>query len=78
MLATFFAQSAYNFQVFDNFTRTTQPPYSLTDHNFDRDTNDLGIRINPVAGAAADCRSISATASALDYFEPTGSSRSTS
>jgi hypothetical protein len=50
LLAAFFPQARYNFQVFDNYIRSTQPPYTITSFNFDRDTNELGVRVNLAPG----------------------------
>jgi hypothetical protein len=36
----------YNFVIFDNYARTTQAPYSNPGYNLDRDTNELGTRVN--------------------------------
>jgi hypothetical protein len=48
--AVFFGNSPYSFTLFDNYTRTTQPPYSKTDYNLDRDTNQLGLRVSLAPG----------------------------
>lgn len=68
--ATFFQLSPYNFTLFDNFTRTTQPPYSQTTYNFDRDTNDLGIRVNLSPGGGRLTFTVGYIFG-IDYFEPT-------
>jgi hypothetical protein len=48
--ATFFGTGPYNFTLFDNYVRTTQPPYTLVDNNFNRDTNEVGLRVNLAPG----------------------------
>jgi hypothetical protein len=70
VLASFFTASPYNFSVFDNFTRTAQAPYSASDHNFDRDTNELGTRINLSPGGGRLTFNIGYLFG-LDFFEPT-------
>ena len=69
VLATFFALNPYSFQVFDNYIRSAQAPYSLSDHNFDRDTNDLGVRINLAPGGGRLSFYIGYVFG-IDYFEP--------
>ncbi|MDB4968031.1 MAG: hypothetical protein JWN44_3720 [Myxococcales bacterium] len=44
--AAFFATNPYNFTIFDNYVRTTQPPYLKVPYNLDRDTNQVGVRVN--------------------------------
>ncbi len=46
MQAAFFTMSPYNFTVYDNYTRTTMPPYTKLPYNFDRDTNEAGLRLS--------------------------------
>jgi hypothetical protein len=46
ILAGFFPQLRYNFQIYDNYLRSTQPPYVATSSNYNRDTNDIGVRAN--------------------------------
>jgi hypothetical protein len=70
VLASFFPLNPYNFQLFDNFARTAQAPYSLSDHNFDRDTNDLGVRINLAPGGGRLAFYIGYVFG-VDFFEPT-------
>jgi hypothetical protein len=45
-LMTLFPQSRFNLSLFDNYVRTTQPPYGpeAPTYNLDRDTNQLGVR----------------------------------
>jgi hypothetical protein len=35
----------FTVDIFDNYTRTTQPPYSAIPTNLDRDTNEVGTRL---------------------------------
>jgi hypothetical protein len=44
--AAFFTTSPYNFSVFDNYVRTTQPAYTSTSPNINRDTNEVGFRLS--------------------------------
>jgi hypothetical protein len=44
--AAFFPMNPYHFVVFDNYVRSTQPPYRNFQRNLDRDTNELGFRVN--------------------------------
>jgi hypothetical protein len=66
--ATFFGYSPYNFSLFDNYVRTTQPPYFKTDHNLDRDTNQLGVRANLAPGGGRLVLLLQYIFG-LDYFE---------
>ena len=66
--ATFFGGSPYNFSVFDNYVRSTQPPYVKTDSNFDRDTNQLGLRLNLAPGGGRLVLTLGYIFG-LDYFE---------
>jgi hypothetical protein len=34
----------FGVEIFDNYVRTTQPPYSTVSYNLDRDTNEVGAR----------------------------------
>jgi hypothetical protein len=36
----------YNFVLFDNYVRSTQAPYTVLPYNLDRDTNEVGTRVN--------------------------------
>jgi hypothetical protein len=68
VLTSFFPLRAYNFSVFDNFTRTTQPPYQQTNRNFDRDTNELGFRVNLSPGGGRLTFNVGYLFG-IDYFE---------
>ncbi|MCU1279935.1 MAG: hypothetical protein JWM53_3481 [bacterium] len=67
--AAFFGYSPYNFTLFDNFVRSTQPPYTKVDHNLDRDTNELGVRANLSPGGGRLTLQLGYLFG-LDYFEP--------
>jgi hypothetical protein len=68
--AAFFTMSPYNFVIFDNYVRTTQPPYQNgLDRNFDRDTNELGVRINLSPGGGRLTFNVGYLFG-IDYFEP--------
>ena len=45
MLLTVLPQHPFSFDVFDNYVRSVQPPYSLLPYNIDRDTNEAGLRL---------------------------------
>jgi len=68
VLASFFATSPYNFSVFDNYVRTTMPPYFQTNENFNRDSNQVGTRINLSPGGGRLTISIGYLFG-IDYFE---------
>jgi hypothetical protein len=68
VLATFFATSPYNFVLFDNYVRTTLPPYTATSENFDRDTNEVGTRINLSPGGGRLTFNVGYLFG-IDYFE---------
>ena len=70
LLAAFFATSPYNFVVFDNYVRTVQPPYTITNGNFDRDTNQLGVRVNLSPGGGRLTFNVGYMFG-IDYFERT-------
>jgi hypothetical protein len=57
--------------IFDNFTRTSQPPYSRLDYNIDRDINELGIRFSWKPGGGRLQLDLSYVFG-LDYFEVRG------
>jgi hypothetical protein len=66
--AAFFPKNPYNFVVFDNYVRTTQPPYQNVTRNFDRDTNDLGFRVNLSPGGGRLTFNVGYIFG-VDYFE---------
>jgi hypothetical protein len=66
--AAFFTTSPYNFTIFDNYVRSTQPPYTKTSDNFDRDTNELGLRVNLAPGGGRLYFTIGYLFG-IDYFE---------
>ena len=66
--AAFFATSPYNFVLFDNYVRTTVPPYTSTSDNLNRDTNEVGTRINLSPGGGRLTFNIGYLFG-LDYFE---------
>jgi len=68
VLANFFATGPYNFALFDNYVRTTMPPYTATTENFNRDSNQLGLRINLSPGGGRLTLTIGYLFG-LDYFE---------
>lgn len=43
-LLSLFPRSAFNLEIYDNFLRTNQPPYSFNPYNFNRNTNVFGTR----------------------------------
>src|SRR6185312_588221 len=59
--AAFFNNSPYSFILFDNYVRSTMPPYVSGSPNLDRDQNEVGVRINLSPGGG---RSSSDTCSA--------------
>lgn len=44
MLLTILPHYPFSIDLYDNYTRTSQPPYTRGDSNIDRDTNEVGIR----------------------------------
>jgi hypothetical protein len=42
---TLFPSGPVTAELFDNYIRTTQPPYAAINHNLDRDVNEVGIRL---------------------------------
>lgn len=68
VLASFFSQNPYSFSIFDNYVRSTQPPYTNTSGNFDRDTNELGFRVNLAPGGGRLVFNIGYIFG-IDYFE---------
>ncbi|MDB4968022.1 MAG: hypothetical protein JWN44_3711 [Myxococcales bacterium] len=67
--AAFFATNPYNFVIFDNYVRSTQPPYSSTSSNLDRDTNEVGFRLNLSPGGGRLTIYIGYLFG-IDYWEP--------
>jgi hypothetical protein len=65
---TLFPHGRYQLALFDNFTRTTQLPYQLEPFNFDRDTNQLGIRGTAAPGGGRLRIDLGYTFG-VDYFE---------
>jgi hypothetical protein len=59
----------YNFVIFDNYARTQQPPYTLLPYNLDRDTNELGTRVNLSPGGGRLTFNIGYLFG-IDFFEP--------
>ncbi len=49
-VVSFFPRSKFNLTLFENFVRTTQPPYSAEPYNLDRDSNQLGLRVQLAPG----------------------------
>src|SRR5436190_881561 len=49
-LLSLFPRSAFSVDVYDNFLRTNQPPYSFNPYNFDRHTNVFGARFRYAPG----------------------------
>src|SRR5262249_20341231 len=68
MRASFFSNGPYSFSLFDNYVRTTQPPYASVDHNLDRDSNEVGLRadLKPGGGRLVV---LAGYLFGLDYFE---------
>jgi len=66
--AAFFATNPYNFVLFDNYVRTTMPPYMATSSNFDRDTNQVGFRLNLSPGGGRLTINVGYMF-VIDYFE---------
>jgi hypothetical protein len=67
--AAFFPADPYNFVLFDNYTRTTQPPYEKLSYNLDRDTNEIGARVNLSPGGGRLTFNIGYIFG-IDYWEP--------
>jgi hypothetical protein len=68
--AAFFTMSPYNFVLFDNYVRSTQPPYTSGSENLNRDTNTVGFRLNLSPGGGR-LTFIVGYLFGIDYFEPT-------
>ncbi|HZS38114.1 MAG TPA: hypothetical protein VFF06_14855 [Polyangia bacterium] len=70
MLLTLFPNHLFTVDLFDNYTRTTQPPYgSQFTYNLDRDTNEAGVRFRLRPGGGRLEIDLSYTFG-LDFFEP--------
>jgi hypothetical protein len=67
-LLTLFPGGRFNLSFFDNFVRTTQPPYGNEPYNIDRDTNQLGLRMQYSPGGRRLILGLS-YAFAIDFFE---------
>src|SRR5207302_26834 len=59
----------YNFVLFDNYVRTTQPPYTKLTYNLDRDTNELGTRVNLSPGGGRLTLNVGYLFG-IDFWEP--------
>ena len=68
VLASFLAGHPYNFVLFDDYVRTTLPPYTAGSENFNRDTNTLGTRISLSPGGGRLTFYVG-YAFGIDYFE---------
>ena len=44
--ATFWPVGRFTLELFDNYIRTSVPPYGVYPYNIDRNTNDIGLRMN--------------------------------
>ena len=69
MKAAFFPINPYNFIIFDNYVRTTQPPYTISSPNLDRDTNEVGFHANLSPGGGRLTFNVGYLFG-IDYFEP--------
>ena len=49
-LLSLFPRSAFSVELYDNFLRTNQPPYSFNPYNFNRHTNVFGSRFRYAPG----------------------------
>jgi hypothetical protein len=67
-LLTLYPQGRVALDMFDNYARTTQPPYSNVPYNLDRDTNQLGARLRWAPGGRRLTMGLSYVFG-LDYFE---------
>jgi hypothetical protein len=70
MMLTLFPNHLFSADVFDNYSRTTQPPYGANFRfNLDRDTNEAGLRLRFRPGGGR--LEVNASyAFGLDFFEP--------
>ena len=67
--AAFFPLNPYNFVVFDNYLRSTQPPYTKLPDNLNRDVNEVGTRINLSPGGGRLTFNVGYLFG-LDFWEP--------
>jgi hypothetical protein len=67
-LMTVWPAGRFNLSLFDNFVRTTQPPYGNEPYNLDRDTNQLGIRLQYSPGGKRLTLALSYVFG-IDFFE---------
>jgi hypothetical protein len=67
-LMTLFPKGRFNISLFDNFVRTTQPPYGNEPYNLDRDTNQLGVRLQYSPGGKRLTLALSYVFG-VDFFE---------
>jgi hypothetical protein len=68
ILTTLFPYYALSVDLYDNYARTTQPPYTEVPFNLDRDTNDLGVRFRYAPGGRRLELQLSYTFG-IDFFE---------
>jgi hypothetical protein len=68
VVAGFFNLNPYNFSLFDNYVRTTQPAYTISSPNLNRDTNEVGTRINLSPGGGRLTFNVGYLFG-IDYFE---------
>jgi hypothetical protein len=68
LLATLFPHGKVVTDVFDNYVRTTQPPYGRLPFNLDRDTNQVGLRLRFRPGSGRLTLDVSYVFG-LDFFE---------
>ncbi len=68
-LLTLFPQHLFTIDVYDNYVRTVQPPYTEVPYNLDRDTNEAGFRLRYRPGGGRLEIDLSYTFG-LDFFEP--------
>ena len=69
MLLTLFPYHLFSADVYDNYVRTTQPPYNEQPYNLDRDTNEVGTRLRFRPGGGRLEIDASYTFG-IDFFEP--------
>jgi len=67
--AAFFNNSPYSFILFDNYVRSTMPPYVSGSPNLDRDQNEVGVRINLSPGGGR-LTFLVGYVFGIDYWEP--------
>jgi hypothetical protein len=69
LLLTLFPFHLFTADIFDNYVRTSQPPYLRNPYNLDRDNNELGLRLRFRPGGGRLEVNASYTFG-LDFFEP--------